>query len=65
MTLDEIRNATAEELMQREEELRKELLNLRFQKAISGLENPMRIRHVKKEIARIKTVMTEKRINRS
>lgn len=60
MTLNEIRDATNEELIQREREMRKELFNLRFQKTISGLENPARIRHVKKEIARIKTVMKEK-----
>ncbi len=60
MTFEEVKNATQEELDQREEELRKELFNLRFQKVISGLENPMRIRHVKKEIAWIKTVMNGK-----
>lgn len=63
MTIEEIRDATHEELKQHEEELRKELFNLRFQKVISGgLENPMRISHVKKEIARIKTVLSEKKI---
>jgi len=60
MTLEEMRSATYEELKQREQELRKELFNLRFQKAIGGLENPMRIRQVKREIARIKTIMKER-----
>jgi len=65
MTLDEIRNATQEELDQHEEELKRELFNLRFQKVISGgVENPMRIRHVRKEIARIKTVIRNRQINR-
>lgn len=63
MMLNEIKDATREELIQREKELRKELFNLRFQRVISGLENPMRIRHVKKEIARIMTVMNEKKIS--
>ena len=63
MTLNEIRDATQEELIQRERELRKELFNLRFQRAISGLENPMRIRHVRKEIARIKTIMNVRKIS--
>ncbi len=64
MTLDEIRNATQEELDQHEEELKRELFNLRFQKVISGgVENPMRIRHVRKEIARIKTVIRDRQIN--
>ncbi len=63
MTLDEIKNATQEELSQHEEELKRELFNLRFQKVISGgVENPMRIRHVRKEIARIKTVMRARQI---
>lgn len=60
MNLEEIRGATRDELVQREADLRKELFNLRFQKALSGLENPMRISHVKKEIARIKTVINDK-----
>ncbi len=63
MTLDEIKNASQEELSQHEEELKRELFNLRFQKVISGsVENPMRIRHVRKEIARIKTVMRARQI---
>src|SRR3990170_3179272 len=55
--LNEIKDATPDELSQREDELRKELFNLRFQKVISGLENPMRMSQVRKEIARIKTIM--------
>ena len=65
MTLDEIRNATQEELDQHEEELKRELFNLRFQKVISGgVENPMRISHVRKEIARIKTVIRDRQIKK-
>ncbi|MBI5039007.1 MAG: 50S ribosomal protein L29 [Nitrospirae bacterium] len=65
MTLDEIRNATQEELDQHEEELKRELFNLRFQKVISGgVENPMRVRHVRKEIARIKTVIRDRQIKK-
>jgi len=65
MTLDEIKNATQEELSQHEEELKRELFNLRFQKVISGgVENPMRISHVRKEIARIKTVIRDRQIKK-
>ena len=60
--LNEIKDATPDELSQREDELRKELFNLRFQKVISGLENPMRMSQVRKEIARIKTIMNGRRI---
>lgn len=62
MKLNEIKDATRDELSQRENELRKELFNLRFQRVISGLENPMRISQVRKEIARIKTIMNGRRI---
>lgn len=60
MTLNEMRESTLEELNEHERELRRELFNLRFQKVIGGLENPARIKLVKREIARIKTVMKER-----
>lgn len=59
MKASEIRESTAAELNKKLEELRSELFNLRFQHAINQLENPMRIKAVKKDIARIKTVMRE------
>jgi len=58
--LSELRELTVEELKQEEMNLRKELFNLRFQKATGEIENPLRIRHVKRDIARVLTVMTEK-----
>ena len=64
MNLNEIKEATNEALNEHEKELRKELFNLRFQKVLSGLENPMRISLVKKEIARIKTVINERKAGR-
>ena len=56
---DEIRNLTPEEQEEKLSELKEELFNLRFQQATGQLENPMRIREVKKTIARIKTIMHE------
>jgi large subunit ribosomal protein L29 len=56
----ELRNLTLDELKQEESDLRKELFNLRFQKATGEIENPMRIRHVRKNIARVLTVVSEK-----
>ena len=44
-------------------ELKSELFKLRFSLATNGLDNPMRIREVKKEIARVKTVLTQKKSN--
>lgn len=64
MKLQEIKDATNDELTEHERELRKELFNLRFQKVLSGLENPMRIRLVRKEIARVKTVINERKSGR-
>ena len=57
MKASEIRQLTAEELNTKLNDLKAELFNLRFQLAINQLENPMRIKAVKKDIARIKTVM--------
>ena len=60
MKPSEFREMTAEELTSKEHELRRELFNLRFQKATGEIENPMRIKTVKKDIARILTIKTEK-----
>jgi large subunit ribosomal protein L29 len=56
----ELRQLTVDELKQEEGNLRKELFNLRFQKTTGEIENPLRIRHVRKDIARILTVINEK-----
>ena len=55
-----LRETTVDELRKKELDLRKELFNLRFQKATGEIENPMRIRAIKKNIAKILTVITEK-----
>jgi large subunit ribosomal protein L29 len=55
-----LRDLTADELTQREADLRKELFNLRFQQATGEIENPMRIRAVRKDIVRVLTIKTEK-----
>jgi large subunit ribosomal protein L29 len=51
---------TVDELKQKEQELRRELFNLRFRLATGEVENPMRIRAVRKDIARVLTIITEK-----
>ncbi|HEB76799.1 MAG TPA: 50S ribosomal protein L29 [Nitrospirae bacterium] len=60
MKPSELRNMTVDELLQKEKELRKELFNLRFQQATGEIQNPKRIRAVRKDIARILTVISEK-----
>ena len=58
----EIREMSAGELNQKVASLKEELFNLRFQHATGQLENPMRIREVKKSIARIKTIQREQEL---
>lgn len=60
MKPSELRSLTAEELGQKERDLRKELFNLRFQLATGEIENPMRIRTVRKDIARVLTIKSSK-----
>ena len=59
MNAKEIRQSTLPELNEQLTKLKEELFNLRFQLAINQLENPMRIVAVKKDIARIRTVIRE------
>ena len=59
MKAKEIRELNAEELNQKLASLKEELFNLRFQHATGQLENPTRIKDVKKSIARIKTIQRE------
>jgi len=63
MKASELRELSIPELKEKLSELREELFNLRFQKSIHKLENPMRIRQVKRDIARILTILREKELN--
>ena len=63
MKASEIRELTADELNTKLSDLKAELFNLRFQLAINQLDNPMRISAVKKDIARVKTVIRENELN--
>ena len=57
MKANEIKEMTADELNTKLAELKEELFNLRFQHAVNQLENPMRMKAVKRDIARVKTVL--------
>ena len=59
MTATELKKLNASELSKKLAELKEELFNLRFQLAINQLENPMRIQAVKKDIARVSTVLRQ------
>lgn len=63
MKASEIRAMSAEKRAETLAALKDELFNLRFQQAINQLENPMRIKAVKKDIARIKTVERDLQLN--
>ena len=60
MKISEIREMTQEQLDAKLKELKEELFNLRFQLAINQLENTNRIGEVKKDIARVMTVLNDK-----
>ncbi|MBQ4556433.1 MAG: 50S ribosomal protein L29 [Clostridia bacterium] len=60
MKVTELRDMTADQLQAKLKELKSELFNLRFQHAINQLENPHKITDVKKDIARVMTVLQEK-----
>ena len=65
MKASEIRAMTNEELEAKLKDLKAELFNLRFQLAINQLDNPMRIRAVKKDIARLKTIRRQAELSDS
>ena len=58
--LEQMREKSANELHTRERELTEQLFKLRFQRAAGRMENPMKMREVRREIARIKTLLNEK-----
>jgi len=63
MKAKEIREQSGSELETKLKDLKVELFNLRFQHATNQLENPLRIKDVKKDIARVKTILREKELN--
>ena len=63
MKASEIRELSNAELNEKLTALKAELFNLRFQHAINQLENPMRMKEVKKDIARIQTEMRARELN--
>jgi len=62
MKASEIRELSKENIEKNIKELKEELFNLRFQHAINQLDNPIRLKHVKKDIARAMTILREREI---
>ena len=65
MKASEVRELTTAELESKLKDLKAELFNLRFQLAINQLDNPMRIRAVKKDIARLQTILRQDELSDS
>ena len=65
MKVNEIRNLTTDEITRKISELKGELFNLRFQMATGHIDNPMRIKEVRKSIARAKTIIKEREIKQA
>ena len=63
MKAKELKNLSVDELSKKLDELKKDLFMLRMQHATKQLDNPMRLNAVKKDIARIKTIIREKETN--
>lgn len=59
MKIRELRELSVEDLKQKELELKDQLFKLRFQKSLGQLDNPMKIRNIRKDLARIKTLLKE------
>lgn len=57
MNPEALRDLTVEELQDKEKDMRKELFNLRFQSAVGHIENPNRFKEVRREIARLLTIV--------
>lgn len=64
MKAKEIRDLTYEELLKKENDLQAELFNLRFRMATGQLDNPMTIKNVKKDMARVKTIIRQRDIEK-
>ena len=62
MKINEIRDLSGQEITDKIKDLKEELFNLRFQNAMNQLENPMGIVAVKKDIAKLKTVLKEQEL---
>ena len=62
MKINKIREMSSPDLEKELSELKNELFKLRFSLATNGLDNPMKIKEVKKDIARIKTVLREREL---
>ncbi len=64
MKLEELRKLSVEELNQKIKESKEELFNLRFQQATGNLEKPARLRELRKQVAKMKTIIRERELEK-
>ena len=64
MKIEDLRKLTTEELQEKIKESKEELFNLRFQQATGNLEKPSRIRELRHQVARLKTVLREREMSK-
>ncbi len=64
MKPEQIRELGLEELRHKEKELQEQLFRLRFQKSLGQLDNALKLRATRRDIARVKTVLREKQVTR-
>jgi len=62
MKKEQIRELTKDELLQRKTEMEQEMLNLRLQRASKELDNPLRLRSLRRDVARINTILREEEL---
>jgi large subunit ribosomal protein L29 len=64
MKIEELRKLTTEELQTKIKESKEELFNLRFQQATGNLEKPVRLRDLRKQVAKMKTIIRERELGK-
>ena len=62
MTANEIRKMTTEDIVKKIEEKKEELFNLRFKQSTGTLEKPARLHELRKDVARLKTILKEREV---
>jgi len=63
MKMVSLRDLTREELLQKRQEFKDDLFNLKMRKTLKELDNPLRLRTLRKDIARIESILAEDRLN--
>ena len=64
MKASEIKDLSKEEMLRKMDDLKEELFNLRFQHETGQLENPQKMKHTKRDIARVKTLIKQSELNK-